>query len=264
MRGVIAALLLGTLAAAPQQIGQNTPAEGKGTAKIAVSTQLVVETVVVKDKKGNPIEGLTAKDFTVAENGVPQAIRFCEHQELPEAQSAAPAVPSKPEDIKIYHDLARTRISPETPGNIRYKDRRLLALYFDMTAMPPPDQLRALAAAEKFIRTQMTSADLVSILRYSGGAVDVLLDFTAERNRLLSVIATLTVGEGQGSDESTDDASTSDTGAAFGQDDSEFNIFNTDRQLAALDTGSNNGLSAVAGHALCPRRGYRRKGSARL
>jgi len=238
MRGVIAALLLGTLAAAPQQTGQNTPAEGKGTAKIAVSTQLVVETVVVKDKKGNPIEGLTAKDFTVAENGVPQAIRFCEHQELPEAQSAAPAVPSKPKDIKIYHDLARTRISPETPGNIRYKDRRLLALYFDMTAMPPPDQLRALAAAQKFIRTQMTSADLVSILRYSGGAVDVLLDFTAERNRLLSVIATLTVGEGQGSDESTDDASTSDTGAAFGQDDSEFNIFNTDRQLAALETAA--------------------------
>jgi len=238
MRGVIAALLLGTLAAAPQQTGQNTPPDVKGTAKIAVSTQLVVETVVVKDKKGNPIEGLTAKDFTVAENGVPQAIRFCEHQELPEAQSAAPAVPSKPEDIKIYHDLARTRISPETPGNIRYKDRRLLALYFDMTAMPPPDQLRALAAAQKFIRTQMTSADLVSILRYSGGAVDVLLDFTAERNRLLSVIATLTVGEGQGSDESTDDASTSDTGAAFGQDDSEFNIFNTDRQLAALETAA--------------------------
>ena len=96
MRGVIAALLLWTLAAAPQQTGQNTPPEGKGTAKIAVSTQLVVETVVVKDKKGNPIEGLTAKDFTVAENGVPQAIRFCEHQELPEAQSAAPAAPSKP------------------------------------------------------------------------------------------------------------------------------------------------------------------------
>src|SRR5256885_1831884 len=237
MRGVIAALLLWTLAAAPQQTGQNTPPEGKGTAKIAVSTQLVVETVVVKDKKGNPIEGLTAKDFTVAENGVPQAVRFCEHQELPEAQSAAPVAP-KPEDIKIYHDLARTRISPETPGNIRYKDRRLLALYFDMTAMPPPDQLRALAAAQKFIRTQMTSADLVSILRYSGGAVDVLLDFTAERNRLLSVIATLIVGEGQGSDESTDDASTSDTGAAFGQDDSEFNIFNTDRQLAALETAA--------------------------
>ena len=31
---------------------------------------------------------------------------------------------------------------------------------------------------------------------------------------------------------------TPDTGAAFGQDDSEFNIFNTDRQLAALQTAA--------------------------
>ena len=32
----------------------------------------------------------------------------------------------------------------------------------------------------------------------------------------------------------TSDDSTADTGAAFGQDDAEFNIFNTDRQLAAI------------------------------
>jgi VWFA-related protein len=238
MRPVIVALLLGTLAVAAQQTGQNAPPQGNGTDKITVSTQLVVETVVVKDKKGNTVEGLTAKDFIVTEDGVPQAIRFCEHQELPETLSAAPAARSGPEDIKIYHELARTRISAEAPGSIRYKDRRLLALYFDMTAMPPADQLRALAAAQRFIRKQMTTADLVSILRYSGGAVDVLLDFTDDRNRLLSIIETLIVGEGQGSDESTDDASTSDTGAAFGQDDSEFNIFNTDRQLSALQTAA--------------------------
>ncbi|MFY9855576.1 MAG: VWA domain-containing protein [Terracidiphilus sp.] len=35
-----------------------------------------------------------------------------------------------------------------------------------------------------------------------------------------------------------DDASSADTGAAFGQDDSEFNIFSTDRQLAALQTAA--------------------------
>ena len=48
----------------------------------------------------------------------------------------------------------------------------------------------------------------------------------------------MVVGEGQGSAESIDDASSADTGAAFGQDDSEFNIFNTDRQLAALQTAA--------------------------
>ena len=44
------------------------------------------------------------------------------------------------------------------------------------------------------------------------------------------------VGEGQGSADSIDDSASADTGAAFGQDDSEFNIFNTDRQLSALQT----------------------------
>ncbi|HLY60998.1 MAG TPA: VWA domain-containing protein [Terriglobia bacterium] len=224
--------------AAPQQIGQNAQPDVKATATIKASTQLVVETVVVKDKKGNPIQGLTAKDFTVTEDGAPQTISFCEYQELSGTLSKAQATPSEREQITIYDKLARTHISPESPGSIRYKDRRLLALYFDMTAMPPSDQLRALTAAERFIRTQMTAADRVSILRYSGGSVDVLQDFTDDRNRLLSIIQTMVVGEGQGYGESSDDAGTPDEGAAFGQDDSEFNIFNTDRQLAALQTAA--------------------------
>ena len=49
------------------------------------------------------------------------------------------------------------QISPETAGKVRYHDRRLLVLYFDLGAMPTEDQLRAFAAAEKFVRTQMTT-----------------------------------------------------------------------------------------------------------
>ena len=234
----IALLLLGAHGTPAQQVGQNAPIEGSSTMVIKASTQLVVETVVVKDKAGKFIEGLTAKDFTVTENSVPQTVSFCEHQQLPVGPTAAPAAPQQPENITVYDRLARTHISTETPGTFRYQDRRLLALYFDMTAMPPEDQLRALGAAEKFIRTQMTPADRVAILRYEGAGVDVLQDFTDDRNRLLSIMETMIVGEGQGFGESSDDTSTPDTGAAFGQDDSEFNIFNTDRQLAALQTAA--------------------------
>src|SRR5579862_9910894 len=148
MRWFIAVTVLWTLPAAAQQIGQNVSMGGAETATIRVNTQLVVEPVVVKDKKGNPIGGLTAKDFTITENGTPQTASFCEHQELPQGPSAARLPPSAPEDIKIYCRLDRTRITPEAPGNLHYQDRRLLALYFDMTAMPPSDQSRALAAAE--------------------------------------------------------------------------------------------------------------------
>jgi VWFA-related protein len=234
-------LLLLTLVAAKanaQQIGQNTSVSTSGTYTLTAKTQLVVETVVVKDKQGKFIPGLSAKDFTVTEDGAPQTIRFCEHQNL--AAEEVPVAPAAPgtEQIKLYKQLTRTQLAPEAPENSRYKNRRLIALYFDMTAMRPADQLRALSAAEKFLRTQMTTVDLVAILRYQGGSVDILQDFTADRNKLLSILETMIVGEGQGSAETVDDASSADTGAAFGQDDSEFNVFNTDRQLSALQTAA--------------------------
>jgi len=239
MRILAVILLLLTLAAASaQQIGQNKPADASENFTLTVKVQLVVEAVVVKDKDGKPIRGLTAKDFALTEDGVPQTIRICEHQDLAEQASPLPVSIKGSEDIKIYKKLGRTQIAPESVDNERYKNRRLLALYFDMSAMRPADQMRALSAAEKFIRTQMTTVDLVSILRYEGGAVDILQDFTADRNKLLSILETLVVGEAQGSAETIDDASSADTGAAVGQDDSEFNVFTTDRQLSALETAA--------------------------
>jgi VWFA-related protein len=219
-----------------QQVGQNKSATGAETYTLALKSQLVVETVIVKDKQGKSIDNLTAKDFTLTEDGTPQTIKFFEHQELPTTATPLPKSAADQETITLYKRLGRTQIAAESEGARKYANRRLLAMYFDMSAMRPEDQIRALAAAEKFIRTQMTSADLVSLMRYSGSAVDVLQDFTDDRNKLLSILETLVVGEGQGSVESVDDASSVDTGAAFGQDDSEFNIFNTDRQLSALQT----------------------------
>jgi VWFA-related protein len=235
---LLSACILFVAQAAAQQIGQNASTNASGTYTLTAKSQLVVETVVVKDKQGKFIPGLTAKDFTVTEDNVPQTIKFCEHQNL--AAQEAPAAVSTPsnENIKIYKQLTRTQIAPEAPENSRYKNRRLLAMYFDMTAMRPADQLRALSAAEKFLRTEITTVDLVAILRYQGGSVDILQDFTADRNRLLSILETMVVGEGQGSAETVDDASSADTGAAFGQDDTEFNVFNTDRQLSALETAA--------------------------
>jgi VWFA-related protein len=237
MRWVATLVLFTALAAPRQQVGQNAPLEKNSESTIEVSTQAVVETVVVSDKKGNPITGLTANDFKLTEDGVPQTISFCEYQELKEIPAATPAA-GKPENVTIYDKLTRTQIAPESRGRFRYEDRRLLALYFDMTAMPPSDQMRALMAAENFVRTRMGPEDLIAILRYQGGSVDVLADFTADRDRLLSILETMIVGEGQGFGESSGDASTSDTGAAFGQDDSEFNTFNNDRQLSALQTAA--------------------------
>ena len=213
------------------------PGEAQGFT-LTIKSQLVIEAIEVKDKQGNFIKGLTAKDFTLTEDGAPQTIRYCEPQNLSEIAKPLPVETPATEDVKIYNRLASAQIAPETMEDERYKNHRLLALYFDMTSLPPADEMRALSAAEQFVRTQLTTVDLVAIMRYDGGAVQILQDFTSDRNRLLSILETMVVGEGQGSADTTDDASSADTGAAFGQDDSQFNVFNTDRQLSALQTAA--------------------------
>ena len=224
----------------PAQTGSNTNAEGGF--KFSVTQQLVIEVVTVKDKSGKTVEGLTAKDFTVTEDGKPQEVKFCEFQKLsddplPELPDKPAPAPAKTENApKPVAPVVQQAIAPERPGDIRYRDRRLIALYFDMSAMPIPDQLRALAAAQKFIRTQMTGPDLMAIMVYNEGNIQILQDFTGDRDQLNAAVDKLIVGEGQGFDEDAADESVADTGSAFGQDNSEFNIFNTDRQLAALQT----------------------------
>ena len=71
MRHTALALWLAAALAA-QQIGDNAKPGGTTPATFQTSTQLVVETVVVKDKAGKPVEGLTAKDFIITEDGAPQ------------------------------------------------------------------------------------------------------------------------------------------------------------------------------------------------
>ena len=75
-----------------------------------------------------------------------------------------------------------------------------------MSAMPEPDQLRAFTAARTFIQTQLTPSDLVALMVYRSGAVQILQDFTNDRDRLISIVETLVVGEDQNSGDTTDDA----------------------------------------------------------
>jgi len=142
---IFALLLVAAAGSRPQQVGGNqNPGDAQGFT-IKVQSNLVVEAVEVKDKQGHFVQGLTAKDFVLTEDGAPQTIKFCEHQNLSETAKPLPAMTSTNEDVTIYNKLAREAIAPETMDNQRYKDKRLLALYFDMTALPPADQMRQMA-----------------------------------------------------------------------------------------------------------------------
>jgi VWFA-related protein len=243
-RPVTALLLSACLAANAQQPVQNAANGPETNLKFATTTQLVVEDVLIKGKDGKPILGLKPTDFTITEDGKPQKISVFEFQtlegEMADAASAPfkptvrPAAPKPPENSGVK-PLTTIDIAPERPGDLKYRNRRLMVMFFDMTSMPIQDQKRAQTAALKFLQTQITPADLVAIMTFSS-SVKVVEDFTDDRDQLAKDIRNLTIGEGQGFEIDNQDDSASDTGAAFQQDDTEFNIFNTDRQLSALET----------------------------
>ena len=199
-------------------------------------TRLIIETVTVKDKEGRAIEGLTAKDFAITEDGEPQEIAFVEFQRLDAASTSAPA--SAADAASARQAPAGTsapvqaQISAAAAGDIRYRDKRLVVLYFDMTAMGPAEQMRAFAAAQKFLGT-MDDSVLMAIMVFEGGAVRVKTDFTSNRAVIAEQILRLIYGDDLDGDGLPD---TPESGTAFGQDDYEFNVFNTDRQLSALQT----------------------------
>jgi VWFA-related protein len=230
----------------PQLAAQQPAPVAQAPPVFRSGAQLVVETVTVKDKDGKVVEGLTAKDFTVTEDNVPQAISVVEFQDVidrggarsaPAPVVAAPVAASAPppSTAPAAPPAVAYQISTPPPGDTRYRDRRLIVLYFDLTAMPPPDLTRAYAAARTFIKDQLKPQDLIAIMTFQGGAVKVKTDFTADRAKLEEVFLRLIYGDDLDGDGIPD--YTPDTGTAFGQDDAEFNILNTDRQLSALQTG---------------------------
>ncbi len=223
---------------------ESSPAQQPENAgfKISVNTNLVVVNVDVRDKSGKPIEGLKASDFTVLEDDKPQEISVFDYQRLDwganapaSTDSASPAAivsttPSAPAP-------ASSPASAAASGAIRYRDRRLLILYFDLSSMPTADQIRAQTAALKFIDQQISPADLVAVLTFST-QLKVVQEFTSDRDLLHAAVSSLRVGEGTdlvdlGS--TGDDTTGVENGEAFTADETEFNVFNTDRKLSALE-----------------------------
>ena len=118
---VVAAALaasLGVVTLAQQQSQQQPATPPADQPIFRSSTRLIVTTVAVKDKDGKPIEGLTAQDFVITEDGQPQDIAFVEFQRL--ATEAAPAlqastVPAAPAAAPAQPEVAGVTQAQFTP-----------------------------------------------------------------------------------------------------------------------------------------------------
>src|SRR5579863_9292713 len=79
------------------------PQEPIPTLTIRVSSRLALVDVVVTDKRGQPVPGLTSVDFTITEKGKPQKIAVF----TAPGQSATPAAPPLP--AGVYSNRAAYR-----------------------------------------------------------------------------------------------------------------------------------------------------------
>ncbi len=202
------------------------------------TVRLIVQPVSVKDKQGKPVLGLTAADFVVTEDGQPQEIAFVEYQAIDNTllapvtlKASKPTVTAPtPSDVS---SATRETIAVPPPGDARYRGRRLVVLYFDLFQMGFFDKIRAFSDASKYVMTQMTAADLVAVMTFDDGSVRLKKDFTDDREALNAVLQQML---NAANDEQLGMTDTVESGSAFGDDNDTFNIFSTDRQLAALQT----------------------------
>ncbi|MBV9268151.1 MAG: VWA domain-containing protein [Acidobacteriaceae bacterium] len=202
----------------------------------STTTNVVIVNVSVLDRNGRPIENLTKDDFELYEDGKFQKLQAVDLQRLnnavlPDVHQTTEQPTSEPKGYNPDAEKAKTHSDLLS----KYQDRRLMVLLFDFSSMQPAEQIRAKDAAVKFLSSQMTSSDTVSIMTY-GNELKTLLDFTSDRDLLISTIERFRIGE------SSENASSADTGAdsedqsgQFVADETEFNIFNADLKLAALE-----------------------------
>jgi VWFA-related protein len=207
-------------------------------------TELVLVNVVVRDKNGAVVRGLTRDDFTIAEDDKPQTATSFDFEELdapsPAGSEPAPAAHVSPVLTSPRADAAGSaKASAERSDapKVDMKGRRLIVLFFDLSSMQPEEAQRAVKAAHDYVDQKLSPADLIAVASFST-ALNVDQDFTADRALLAQAIDAYGGTGAQGFDAGTtgDAEDTPDNGAAFTPDDTEFNIFTTDRRLDALQS----------------------------
>jgi VWFA-related protein len=198
-------------------------------------TELVLVNVVARDRGGAVVRGLSRGDFSVAEDGKPQTITSFDFEELDAPQQAQEPAASDP-PLLLAPPRPAVPASPLEAAKADMHGRRLIVLFFDLSSMQPEEVERSVKAARDYIDHRLSPADLIAVVSFST-TLRVDQDFTADRDRLAAAIDTYGGADGQGFEAgATPDDDTADNGTAFTADDTEFNIFNTDRRLDALQT----------------------------
>jgi len=250
MRSVALSLVLALVVLAAPSAQQSAPAlseqrESKGPV-FRGDVNLIVVDVVVRDRSGAIVRGLTANDFEIREDNRPQQVVSFNVEEVTTTVPSGQVVPQVltagvgPSDSKT--DAAATT-SPPVAEPITREDlagRRLIVLLFDLSSMQAEELERAGRAAVEYVDKQMAAADLVAIATIDT-TLKVVSDFTGDREQVKAALGQfVAVDAVRFEPPAAETAATDETAAATGEattsDSAEYDLFNNDARLRALRT----------------------------
>jgi VWFA-related protein len=215
-------------------IGQQAEQPKSNEARIQVTSELVLVNVVAHDKKGNLVRDLKKSDFSLFEDGKKQEISTFDFENVDELATAG-AAEATVSGLTGAGSLLRA--GKKASPSLDARDRRLMLLFFDFSAMDPEQIDRSVEAAKKFVSAKMQTADLLALVSLATN-MRVDLDFTDDKAKILAALTVYNAGQGQGFDNGSTGSSegAAETSGAFSADDTDFNTFNADRKLLALQS----------------------------
>jgi VWFA-related protein len=223
----------------PQDGEQNQqPVVEQKSPTFSVESAMVVVDITVRERSGKSVENLKKEDFRIYEDNVPQSIvTFAAEKISLDAAPVNSEISKAPGETKQASstEIINFGLSPNAP--VRKEElsgKRLIILFFDLSSLGNEDLIRSTEAATDFVTRQTGPQDLLAIATYSS-TLSLVQDFTNDRELLLSRIKGITSTEsGDRTGEDLSDAGNSDD--VFVPDSVQFDIFNTDRRLSAIET----------------------------
>jgi VWFA-related protein len=161
------AIVVATLAG----IGVALSAQQPPAEPFRTSTRLVPISVVVHDRNGQPVEGLTAADFTITEDGVSHPVALFSAESRRAARTAAETLPA---------NVFTNQIEGAAAGGVTI-------LLFDRLNTADQDQQRAREHIIRFLR-QLDPNDRVGFYLLDGTSVRVLHDFSRDASSTIGRI----------------------------------------------------------------------------
>ena len=147
----------------PKPTAPPKPAEGAPYVE-KIDVRVISVDVIVTDKKGNRVTGLTRDDFLIYENGFPKPIsNFYEVEAEKKPAAGTPAAPKPAVQIA------------EIPDN----QRRRLIFYIDNLSLAPFNRNRVFKDMKKFLDTAMRPGDEAMIATFNK-SIKVRLPFTRD------------------------------------------------------------------------------------